>query len=74
MKEKQEFIKRLKYKLSSSSFEARDRANLGLLGFDLGRAKNDEEAINAKYQYNYRLFRITGNSHEESIKLCKTMY
>lgn len=48
------FIQTLQKDLVDEDFYIRDRANLALLSYDLGRSKNECESDNARNEYNFR--------------------
>jgi len=64
-----EFISDMKYQINSECFHQREAANLALLGYDLGRAKTKEEEDNARRQYNFRSWIVSGSTVEEASKL-----
>jgi len=51
---KQRFINEMQKLLVSKDFEDRDKANLALLAYDLGRSKNEKNEHNARNEYNFR--------------------
>ena len=50
------FLNSLKEDLAHSEFDKRNAANVALLAFDLGRAKNDRERENARKEWEFRMW------------------
>lgn len=49
-------VDELRVQLISEDFEKRNKANLALLAFDMGRSKNDAERANARKEWEFRLW------------------
>ena len=63
------FIDNLKHDMGSSDFDTRNSANLGLLGYDLGRAKSEDERSRARDEWGFRQWIVCGNSVKETIQI-----
>lgn len=63
-----EFIRSLKDQMSSDDYASRDKANLALLSYDLGRATTETERTNARNEYNFRMWIVAGYSVAEALE------